>query len=196
MSSNRLAVAAVALGGLMAASSTYPPQVLRHPAAPAGGAERLMAFGGRSAAQVASGIGGKLDAALADLAEHANRVRPGHALADLHSMSPAARFLQHGPGGEPLVAVDAVTRGDPRLLKDALVHLGLEHPAVFRNDVGGWLPVRAIAAVAQHAEVASLRAALSRARAPVATQGDFAQDTASVRALEGLNGSGITVGVL
>ncbi len=195
MSSNRLAVAAIALVGLMAASSTYPPQVLRHPAARAGSAP-LMAFGGRSAAQLASGIGGKLDAALADLAEHASRARPGHALEDLHSMSPAARFLQHGPGGEPLVAVDAVTRGDPQLLKAALVRLGLEHPAVFRNDVGGWLPVRAIATVAQHAEVASLRAALSRARAPVATQGDFAQDTASVRALEGLSGSGVTIGVL
>jgi hypothetical protein len=196
MSSNRLAVAAIALFGLMAASATSPPlPVLRHPATRAGGAP-LMAFGGRSAAQRASGIGGKLDAALADLAEHASRARPGHALEDLRSMSPAARFLQHGPGAEPLVAVDAVTRGDPQLLKDALVRLGLEHPAVFRNDVGGWLPVRAIAAAATHAEVASLRAALSRTRAPVATQGDFAQDTASVRALESLNGSGVTVGAL
>ena len=195
MSPNRLAVAAVALVGLVAASSTYPPQALRHPVAPAGSAP-LMAFGGRSAAQLASGIGGKLDAALADLAEHASRVRPDHTLEDLHAMNPAARFLQHGPGGEPLVAVDAVTRGDPQLLKEALVRLGLEHPAVFRNDVGGWLPVRAIAAAATHAQIASLRAALSRARVPVATQGDFAQDTASVRSLESLNGSGVTVGVL
>lgn len=196
MSLNRVGVAAVALIGLMAASATSPPSpILRHPAVPAGAAP-LMAFGGRSAAQLASGIGGKLDAALADLTRHASRARPAHALADLHSLSPAARFMQRDPGAEPLVAIDAVTRGDPQLLKDALVSLGLEHPAVFRNDVGGWLPVSAIDAAAARSEVTSLRAALSRARAAVATQGDFAQDSAAVRTAEGLNGSGVTVGVL
>src|SRR5579863_4078892 len=196
MSSNRLAVVAVALVGLMAASETSPPlPALRHPAVPPGSA-RLMAFGGRSAAQIASGIGGKLDAALAELTRQAGRARPGHALEDLNSLSPAARFLQHGPAAEPLVAVDAVTRGDPQLLKAALVRLGLEHPSVFRNDVGGWLPLSAIDAAAARAEVDSLRAALSRARASVATQGDFAQDSAAVRTAEGLNGSGVTVGVL
>jgi len=197
MSSNRLGVAAVALVGMMAASATSPPRlIMKHPAAPAGTAP-LMAFGGRSAAQLASGIGGKLDAALADLTRHASRVRPAHALEDLHSLSPAARFMQHSQGAEPLVAVDAVTRGDPQLLKDALVSLGLEHPAVFRNDVGGWLPVSAIDAAAARAEVASLRAALSRARAAVATQGDFAQGTFAVRGdYTSIDGSGVTVGIL
>ena len=196
MSSNRLGVAAIALLGMMAASATSPPRpVLRHPAAPAGSAP-LMAFGGRSAAQLASGIGGKLDAALADLTRHASIARPDHLLEDLHSLSPAARFMQRSPGAQPLVAVDAVTRGDPQRLKDALVGLGLEHPAVFRNDVGGWLPVSAIDAAAARSEVTSLRAALSRARAVVATQGDFAQETATVRAAEGLTGAGVTVGVL
>src|SRR5215472_8536612 len=197
MSSNRLSVAAVAVIGMMAASATSPVRpVLRHPAAPAGSAP-LLAFGGRSAAQHASGIGGKLDAALADLSRHANLARPDHLLEDLHSLSPAARFMRRGPGAEPLVAIDAVTRGDPQRLKEALVALGLEHPAVFRNDVGGWLPVRAIDAAAARAEVASVRASLSRARAPVATQGDFAQDSATLRSLEpSLNGSGVTVGIL
>jgi hypothetical protein len=161
------------------------------------GSAPLMAFGGRSAAQLASGIGGKLDAALADLTRHANRARPDHALEDLHSLSPAARFIQLSPGAEPLVAVDAVTRGDPQRLKDALVSLGLEHPSVFRNDVGGWLPVSAIDAAAARAEVHSLRAALSRARAVVATQGDFAQGTFTLRSkYPSLNGSGVTVGIL
>ncbi len=198
MSSNRLGVAVVALIGMMAASATSPPRPgLRYPAAAPGGNARLMAFGGRSAAQLASGIGGKLDAALADLARQTSRVRPGHALEDLHSLSPAARFMQHGSGAEPLVAVDAVTRGDPELLKEALESLGLEHPAVFRNDVGGWLPVSAIEAAAARDEVASLRSALSRARGVVATQGDFAQDTATLRQdFPNLDGSGVTVGVL
>lgn len=198
MSPNRIGVAAAALVGMMAASAAIlPPRpALNHPVQPAGRAP-LLAFGGRSAAQMASGIGGKLDAALADLTRHASGVRPGHALEDLHSLSPAAHFMQHGPGAPPLVAVDAVTRGDPQLLKAALVRLGLEHPAVFRNDVGGWLPVSAIAAAAARGEVTALRAALSRARAAVATQGDFAQGTASLRTLEpALTGAGVTVGVL
>jgi hypothetical protein len=199
MSSNRLGIAAVALIGIMAASATSPPlPILRHPAVPAGNAP-LLAFGGRSAEQQRSGIGGKLDAALADLSSHASLARPDHLLEDLHSLSPAARFMQRSAGAEPLVAVDAVTRGDPQRLRDALVGLGLEQPAVFRNDVGGWLPVSAIEAAAARSEVASVRAALSRARAtgPVATQGDFAQDSFGLRtAFPALTGSGVTVGVL
>jgi hypothetical protein len=49
-----------------------------------------MVFGGRSFAQV-HGTEAKLDAALADLARHAYRARPGHLIPDLHAMSPAAR---------------------------------------------------------------------------------------------------------
>ena len=199
MSSHRLGIAAIALLGMMVASATPPPRTgLRYPAAAAGpGNARLIAFGGRSAAQLASGIGGKLDAALADLTRQRSRVRPGHALEDLHSLSPAARFMQRSQGAVPLVAIDAVTRGNPQLLKEALESLGLEHAAVFRNDVGGWLPLSAIEVAAARDEVASLRAALSRARAVVATQGDFAQDTAGVRAnYPNLDGTGVTVGVL
>jgi Subtilase family/Putative Ig domain len=198
MISNRLGVAVVALIGMMAASATSPLRpILRHPAVPAGG-RPLLAFGGRSAAQQRSGVGGKLDAALADLSSHAYLARPDHMLEDLRSLSPAAHFMQRSAGTEPLVAVDAVTRGDPQRLKDALVGLGLEHPAVYRNDVGGWLPVSAIEAAAARSEVASVRAALSRARAmgPVATQGDFAQDTFATRAALALDGSGVTVGIL
>ena len=197
MSAHRLNVAAVALLGIMAASATPQPRpLLKHPM-PAAGAAPLWAFGGRSAAQMRSGVGGKLDAALADLARHLGRVRPAHALADLHAMSPAAHFMQRDPGAEPLIAVDAVTRGDPQRLKATLVSLGLVHPAVYLNDVGGWLPVSAIETAAARAEVHSLRAALAHTRGVVATQGDFAQGTATLRASESvLDGSGITVGVL
>jgi hypothetical protein len=170
--------------------------MLRHPT-PAAGTAPLWAFGGRSAAQTKSGVGGKLDAALADLSRHLSRVRPAHALADLHSMSPAAHFMQRDPGAAPLIAVDAITRGDPQRLKAALVSLGLEHPAVYLNDVGGWLPVSAIETAAARAEVHSLRAALAHTRGVVATQGDYAQGTATLRSTEsGLNGSGVTVGLL
>ena len=164
----------------------------------AGATSPLMAFGGRSLAQQHSAGGGKLDAALADLARHLSRVRGGRALEDLHSLSPAARFVQSARTGAPLVSVDAVTRGDPARLKAALVSLGLEHPAVYSNDVGGWLPVAVIEAAAARAEVASIRAAMPRSHsAPIATQGDFAQGSAALRtAWPSLTGTGVTVGVL
>jgi len=195
MSSYRLGIAATALVGMLAASATSPPQqVLRHLAAPAGTAH-LWAFGGRSASQLRSGIGGKLDAALADLARHAGNT--DGTLTALHALNPAAHFMQRGAGSPALVSVDAVTRGDPQALKAALESLGLVHASVFRNDVGGWLPVNSIERAAARPEVASLRAALSRTRGVVATQGDFAQGTAALRAkYTSLDGTGVTVGVL
>jgi hypothetical protein len=197
MSSHRSSAAAVALLGVLVASATPPPRlVMRQPARPAGSAP-LLAFGGRSADQLARGIGGKLDATLAGLARSAGRARADHALEDLHSLNPAAHFRQSEAGAGALVAVDAVTRGDPQQLKEALVSLGLEHPAVFRNDVGGWLPVSAIEAAAARDEVASVRAALWHTRGVVATQGDFVQGTAGLRATyPTVDGSGVTVGIL
>lgn len=200
MSAHRSGLGAVALLGILVASAAPSPRpVMNHPArlAAAGPAGQLMVFGGRSADQMARGIGGKLDATLAELARQAGRARADHALEALHSMSPAAHFRQSTAGAGPMVAVDAVTRGDPEQLKAALVRLGLEHAAVFRNDVGGWLPVSAIEAAAARTELTSLRASLSRTRAVVATQGDFVQGTAALRATySALDGTGVMVGVL
>jgi subtilase family protein len=170
--------------------------VMRHDiaATPAG---RLMAFGSRSAEQQRSASDRKLDGALAELARHLSLVRPASALSDLHSLSPAARFAQL-PGGAAAVLVDAVTRGDPQKLKDALVALGLKHPSVYVNDVSGWLPLSEIGAAAARAEVQSIRAAMPHTRAgAVTTQGDFAQGSSALRAAwPTLNGSGVMVGVL
>src|SRR5215469_11022959 len=105
-----------------------------------------MAFGGRSVTQQAGATDLKLDAALADLSRHLSRVRSDRALEDLHALSPAARFMQSTASAAPLVAVDAVTRGDPARLREALVALGMQRVAVFSNDVGGWLPVNQIEA--------------------------------------------------
>ncbi len=188
----RLAVVAVAV-----ASSAHPAvRPASHRASPAPGVH-LVAFGSRSPAQWHSATLGKLDGALADLARHASLARPGQALADLHALNPAARFMQP-VGGVPMVAVDAITRGDPQRLKDALVALGLQHPSMYANDVGGWLPVSAIEAAAARTEVHAIRAAMSRTRAgKITSQGDFAQGTSALRATyPTLTGSGVTVGIL
>jgi hypothetical protein len=190
---HRVAIGATVLLAIITASSAGPPQLgARTRVRP--GAGHLMVFGGRSLAQL-HGTEAKLDAALADLDRHAYLARPGHVLADLHAMSPAARFTQRGGGA--LVAVDAVARGDPQALRAALVAVGLQNPAVYRNDVGGWLPVGAISAATARAEVLSLRAAMPHTRGAVATQGDFAIGTAALRTTyPGLSGAGVTVGVL
>ena len=154
MASRSLMVGIIACLSAMAASSgvsTAFPHLTRVPAA--AGAAQLRAFGGRSAQQRQGTASAKFDGALADLARHAALASPAHALADLHAMSPAARFKLSSDGVTPLVAVDAVTRGDPAQLQAALEALGLERAAVYANDVGGWLPVAQLQAAAARAEV-------------------------------------------
>ena len=187
------------LGAIAAFAAVLAPRMsnLRHGAATAPGAARLMAFTSRGPAGRASPDLAKMDAALADIARHAPSARPGHVLEDLHSMNPAARFRPADLDGQSQVLVDAVTRGDVRELKAALLTLGLEHSSVYANDVGGWLPVSRLADAAARLEVTSIRAAMARARGVVATQGDYAQGSSLVRSSYPiLTGTGVTVGVL
>ena len=65
----------------------------------------------------ADGAAAKLDGALADLARHADRVRPQSALLDLRSLNPAARYMIARDTGTAYVVVDAVTRGNAQRLK-------------------------------------------------------------------------------
>src|SRR5262249_5452082 len=127
----------------------------------------LHVYGSRDARHRPGTAGAKLDAALAELSSYLGQVRPETALEDLHSLSPAARFMQRpsrAAGATPLVLVDAVTRGDAQKLKNALDALGLQNPAIYLNDVSGWLPVDKIEAATARTELHSMRAAMSRAR--------------------------------
>jgi hypothetical protein len=171
---------------------------IRRGARPASGVAPLHAYGSRGAARSGAASAAKMDAVLADLSRHAALARPAHALADLHAMSPAARFMQTGANDTPRILVDAVTRGDPRQLKSALVALGMRHAVVFANDVGGWLPVNQLDAAAARGELVGIRAAMPRTRAgAVTSQGDYAQRSAALRAAHpALTGAGVTVGVL
>jgi hypothetical protein len=193
-----LTVGMIALSSAIAASSSvsiYAPSRLHAKASP--GAAHLHAYGSRSTAQARSASAAKFDAALADLSRHAAKASTSRVVADLHSMSPAAKFKLASDGVTPLVSIDAVTRGDVQKLKTALESLGLQKAAVFSNDVGGWLPVSQLAAAAARTEVHSMRAAMSRARTgAVTSQGDFVQQSAALRKADALTGSGVTVGVL
>jgi hypothetical protein len=183
-----------------AARAAIPPQ----PSAAAARARTsvpssLYVFGdGRSARQLLGSRGAKLDSALAELTTHLSLASSQKAVADLHSLSPAAKFMQRSSDPTPLVLVDAVTRGDPQQLKNALVALGLQNPSVYSNDVSGWLPVTQLEAAAARGELHSMRAAMSRARSgAVTSQGDFAQRSDVLRSTyPTLNGTGVTVGAL
>ena len=179
----------------VAAVSTMRHPHLRPSIVP--GNARLHVFGVRSAQQRQSAAAAKFDGPLADLSRHAGLARPGHAVEDLRSLAPAVRFKQSAADAAPLVLIDAVTRGDPQQLKSALVALGLQHPAVYSNDVGGWLPVAQLDAASETAEVHSIRAAIPHTRTgAVTSQGDFVQHSDTVRSAHSLTGAGVTVGVL
>src|SRR5262252_8646104 len=94
--SARFAASALAFLAVLAASSADSgvPAAKRTLARGPGKAQ-LMAFGGSSASAA------RLDAALADLSRPLDRVRTDHALEDLHSLSPAAHFMQGAGSAVP-----------------------------------------------------------------------------------------------
>src|SRR5882757_5610367 len=155
-------------------------------------------FSGGRSAQRLSPNEQKLDSALAEVAQHVKTASVQPSATELYLLNPAAKFIQRTSDPAPLVSIDAITRGDPQLLERQLVQLGLQKPAVYSNDVGGWLPVSQIEAASALTELHSIRAAMSRTRSgAVTSQGDFAQHSSSLRTTyPTLTGAGITVGAL
>jgi subtilisin family serine protease len=197
----RLAFSPVLLCGLTAlAAATSQSSPTTRPgsrAAAMRGGATLHAFGTR-AASLPGVPASRLDGSLNDLARHAARTGAGYQVTDLQALMPAARFRQLATDQEPLVLVDAITRGDPRQLEARLVAFGMQGAAIYSNDVGGWLPVSQLQAAASSTEVHAIRAALAHARAgAVTSQGDFAQRSDVIRTTyPAITGAGVTVGVL
>jgi len=190
-----IATGVVLFAGAQASAAIVPHSRTQMAAAGSSSAQ-LKVFG--IPASVTGAHSGKLDGSLREITEHYSTVSAGHTMRDLHQINPAARFRLSTPLTGPQVLVDAITTGDPQVLKASLQRLGLQDAAVFANDVGGWLPVEQLAAAEALAELHFIRAALPRTRASiVATQGDFAQQSAAVRTTyPALTGAGVTVGVL
>jgi hypothetical protein len=192
----RRSVSFLGVGVLALAVSLSAPTQSVNQASPA--IPHVHVFGGRDATTPAMANSAKFDATLADLSAHLAQVRSGRELADLHAMNPAIRVGQASGSAQPLVLIDAVTRGDPQALRASLENLGLRDASVYANDVGGWLPTSALRAAAELGALHSMRAAMPRTRSgAVTTQGDFAQGTLQLRtASPTLTGTGVTVGVL
>ena len=190
----------IGLAGMLATRATGGAESMR-PArqySPMPASSGLKVFGAARAQPAWQVAGGRLDGALAEISQRYASMATDHPLAALHAINPAARFRLSASLAVPEVLIDAVTTGDPQALKSALQELGLRDVAAFSNDVAGWLPVDQILPAAALRQLRFARASMPRTRAgPVATQGDFVQRTAAVRAsYPGLTGTGITVGVL
>jgi Domain of unknown function (DUF4214)/Subtilase family len=95
------------------------------------------------------------------------------------------------------VVIDAVASGDVDVLKADLVFLGMQEAVAFDRIVSGQLPISAIPAVAA---LPSLRFAQSAAAMTnagnVTSQGDQAMRSDAARTTFGVDGTGVTVGVL
>ena len=197
MSSRFFAIAILGALTAISAGSAVGPSQPQHLIPNLPGAALLRVSGSRSLQQLQSASASKFDASLAEISRHVNSVRAGEALQDLHSLSPAARFIQPADSSTPLVLIDATTRGDPQRLKTALIGLGLQRASQYSNDVGGWLPVDQLDAATALSELHAIRAALLRTRSgAITTQGDIAQNSDIVRSKNALTGAGITVGII
>lgn len=96
-----------------------------------------------------------------------------------------------------MVVVDLVASGDPKDLLPALETLGLEKPAVAGSVISGRLPITAIEALTHLEGLRFARPAYARTRSgAVDSQGDRALRSDIARADFGVDGNGVTVGVL
>jgi hypothetical protein len=142
----------------------------------------------------------KLDGSLRELGQRYPAFSTGGSVHALRRLNPTARFRLLATESTPRVLVDAIADRDAVALQSALEQLGFETTGRFANDVGGWLPVNALAAATAIGELRLMRASRPRTHAgAVVSQGDFAQRSDLVRSsssITGLDGTGVTVGVL
>lgn len=125
----------------------------------------------------------------------------GHELALLYSASQnaelnAVRSMFAGSlSNDDYVTIDAIADGDTQDLVAALSLLGMRNIAHFGKVVSGQLPVSAIAQAATLTSLRSARVAHALTHA-IGGEGDIAMRTDLVRTMFGIDGSGVTVGIL
>ena len=142
----------------------------------------------------------RLDGSLRAIARTGGAAGRAMGVDGLRAFNPALHLRLAAPSLTPEVLVDVVTGADPVATQQALESLGMRNTARAANLVGGWLPISALAQVAQLGGLSQVRASMPRTRAtagPVALQGDFVQGSRAARTqYPTLTGKGVTVGVL
>jgi len=145
--------------------------------------------------------------ASAQSAKNGPMAKLAHSLVNLHEQYTtylAQRSAVPFSSGDPLVTladnrvvVDAVASEDVNALKADLESLGMQHAVAFGRIVSGQLPVSAIPAAARLTGLRFARSAVAITNAgAVTSQGDVAMRSDIARANLGVNGAGVTVGVL
>lgn len=105
--------------------------------------------------------------------------------------------VRRAADGTDLVTIDAVAMGDTKALRAALEKLGLQNAADYGRVVSGQLPIPAIPDMAALPMLRFARPSSAVTEAGQTTsQGDTALRSNFVRAERGLDGSGVTVGVI
>jgi len=98
---------------------------------------------------------------------------------------------------EEWVAIDAVAQNDPQILLAQLEELGLRQEAIAGRLVSGLVPIGALDAIARLDALNRARAALAAPHVgSTISQGDVTIYADTLRGASGLNGEGVTVGVL
>jgi subtilisin family serine protease len=133
----------------------------------------------------------KVDQALAVVYEEQESYR---ARGDGAVFTPSNPLLRVSAGR---VVVDAVASGDVQALKRDLEALGMQGAVAFGRIVSGQLPIAAIEGAAALASLQFARPAYATTNVGLATsQGDRAMRSEVARATFGVDGTGVTVGVL
>ena len=132
--------------------------------------------------------------------EYRNYLRNYLQTSDAHARGPSG-FTSRNPLvariAEGYVIVNTTAEDDPEALASDLEALGLEDPAVFGRMVSGRLPLAAIPALENLGSLRFARAAYAMTLAGIVTsQGDTAMRADIARSTFGVNGTGVTVGVL
>lgn len=95
------------------------------------------------------------------------------------------------------IVIDAVATGSADTLRQELVELGMQQPAVYGRMVSGSMPVRTLGEAAGLASLHRARPAMMGTRAgSVTSQGDAAMQADTARPVFGVDGSGVMVGTL
>ncbi|MBT2116572.1 S8 family serine peptidase [Dyella sp. LX-66] len=154
---------------------------------------------GLSVLERSTGTNAKLDNALLRIKRQAAALTSANRSATVRSGSAA-----------PYVTVDVVAKGDVAAVRTQLEALGFETGAVYRNDIGGRLPVSQIDRAAALSGVLTISVPEKRTRSGlVSSQGDAAQRSKALRETSrihptttqastfvALDGSGLTIGVI
>src|SRR5690242_14311191 len=153
----------------------------------------LLSFFGRFALaqSVKSGPMAKLAHSLVNLHEQYTLYLTQRSAVPFSSSDPLVSLVDNR------VVIDAVASGDVNALKADLESLEMRQAVAFGRVVSGQLPVSAIPAAARLASLRFARSAVAITSAgAVTTQGDVAMRSDIARANLGVNGAGVTVGVL